>query len=132
MGIGESVEAKRDLRKIDRRTIAFYLLVFDGTERQILGHLLDISEKGLQIWGENEIVVDRPYFLSMRLPALMKKDRDEIFFSATSRWCRHDRISETYLTGFQIENLRSTTRKIISALIRDFGYSRQDSASARS
>ena len=117
---GEQENVIKDKRQTDRWYLVFYLRVFDGMSSKILGHLVDISEKGIMLICDNPIEVNEDYRLRMRLPNQMK-DRDEILFSATSRWCKSDANPDFYLVGFQIYDLEPTTRDLINTLIRDFG-----------
>lgn len=111
----------KKLRQVDRWYLVYYLRVFDGMSRNILGHLVDISEKGLMLICENPVEVHGDYRLRMRLPNQMK-DRDEILFSATSRWCKKDANPDFYLVGFEMHDLAPKIREIIVSLIQDFSY----------
>ncbi len=115
-------EKKKELRQDDRWYLVFYLRVFDGMSRKIFGHLIDISENGIMLISDNPVEVNEDYRLRMRLPNQMK-DRDEIIFSATSRWCKSDANPDFYLIGFQIHDLDPTIRNLIVQLIKDFSYS---------
>jgi c-di-GMP-binding flagellar brake protein YcgR len=112
---------RKKLRQADRWYLVYYLRVFDGMSRNILGHLVDISEKGLMLICENPVEVHGDYRLRMRLPNQMK-DRDEIIFSATSRWCKKDSNPDFYLVGFEMHDLAPKIREIIVSLITDFSY----------
>jgi hypothetical protein len=112
---------RKEKRQADRWYLVFYLRVFDGMSHKILGHLIDISEKGIMLICDNPVEVNEGYRLRMRLPNQMK-ERDEIIFSATSRWCKPDVNPDFYLVGFQIYDLDPTTRDLISSLIKDFSY----------
>lgn len=112
---------RKDKRHVERWYLVFYLRVFDGMSRKILGHLIDISDKGIMLICDNPIKVNEDYRLRMRLPNQMK-DGDEIIFSATSRWCKSDSNPDFYLVGFQIYDLEPTTRDLINNLIKDFSY----------
>lgn len=109
------------LRQVERWYLVYYLRVFDGMSRNILGHLVDISEKGLMLICENPVEVNGDYRLRMRLPNQMK-DRDEIIFSATSRWCKKDANPDFYLVGFEMHDLAPKIREIIVSLIKEFHY----------
>jgi len=112
---------RKKLRQADRWYLVYYLRVFDGMSRNILGHLIDISEKGLMLICENQVEVHGDYRLRMRLPNQVK-DRDEILFSATSRWCKKDANPDFYLVGFEMHDLAPKIREIIGTLISDFSY----------
>lgn len=121
MNTGERAGQGRDVRQVGRKYLVFYLRVFDGMSSKILGHLVDISEKGIMLVGDNPITVGEEYRLRMRLPTQMK-DRAEIVFTATSRWCKSDANPDFYLVGFQIDELDSSARELVAALIKDFSY----------
>ncbi|MGB3222994.1 MAG: PilZ domain-containing protein [Desulforhopalus sp.] len=112
---------KKDLRQVDRRNLIFYLRVFDGMSHKILGHAVNISEKGVMLICDDPVEVDKDFRLRMHLPSLMK-DTDEIIFSATSKWYKKDADPKFYLAGFQIEKLEPVNEKVIDNLIKEFSY----------
>lgn len=112
---------RKEMRQVDRRYLVFYLRVFDGMSSKIVGHLIDISEKGIMMITDNPVEVNQDYRLRMRLPT-QGKDRNEIVFKATSRWCKGDSNPDFYLAGFQMYDLDPETSKLVGNLIRDFGY----------
>ncbi len=112
---------KQELREVNRRYLVFYLRVYDGMSSKILGHLVDISEKGMMLISDNPIPVNENYRLRMRLPTQMK-ERSEIMFDATSRWCKTDANPDFFLAGFQMRELEKSNRELVLTLIRDFSY----------
>jgi len=112
------LDGKRDLRKIERRYLVFYLRVFDGMSSKILGHLVDISEKGIMLLSDDPIQINEDYRLRMRLPTEMK-ERNEIVFSATSRWCKSDLNPDFFRAGFQMHDLKPDIKKLITKSSRD-------------
>lgn len=115
------LEEKRNLRSIERRYLVFYLRVFDGQSSNILGHLVDISAQGIMLLSDDAIQVNQDYRLRMRLPTELK-DRNEVIFTATSRWCKQDSNPDFFRVGFQMHDLEPYTKKLITKLIHDFGY----------
>jgi hypothetical protein len=114
-------EKRQELRQVDRRYLVFYLRIYDGMSSKIIGHLVDLSEKGMMLITDHPVPVNEDYRLCMRLPAQMK-DRGEIILAATSRWCKSDENPDFYLVGFQMHDLEPPARDLISTLLRDFGY----------
>ena len=110
-----------DLRQADRRCLVFYLRVFDGLNHEILGHLLNISEKGVLLMTDEPVDLNEDHRLRICLPASVR-DRHEVVLRGTSRWCRKGPGRDLYLTGFQVSGLDTATEKIISNLIKDLGY----------
>jgi hypothetical protein len=120
---GEKGE-RQELREISRKYLVFYLRIYDGMSNKILGHLVDISEKGLMLICDNPIPENENYRLRMRLPTTMK-ERNEILFDATSRWCKSDSNPDFFLAGFQMYELQKSNKDLILALIKDFSYNEE-------
>ena len=112
----------QEMREVIRWYPVFYLRIYNADSNKILGHLVDISEKGLMLICDRVVPINEDYQLRMRLPAQMK-DRREILFRATSRWCKADANPGFFLAGFHLRMLESASRELILALIRDFSYS---------
>jgi PilZ domain len=112
---------RRDMRQVGRRYLMFYLRVYDGMSNKILGHLVDISEKGVMLICDEAIPVNAAYRLRMRLPTQMK-ERSELLFNAVCKWSRVDANPDFCLAGFFIEELEPINRDLITSLIEDFGY----------
>lgn len=112
---------RKEMRQVERKYIVFYLRVFDGMSRKVLGHLVDISEKGIMMISDTPIEVNESFRLRMSLPAQLK-DSSEVLFTATSRWCKQDENPDFYLSGFYLHDLEVETENVIRRLIVDFGY----------
>ncbi|WP_136807942.1 PilZ domain-containing protein [Desulfosediminicola flagellatus] len=116
-----AVKDRKDMRGVERRHLVFYLRVFDGMSSKVIGHIVDISSKGLMLISDNPVPVNENYRLRMRLPSEIG-DKDEILIDATSRWCKPDENPDFFITGFQIFNLTSDIEKYILCLINDFSF----------
>ncbi len=108
-------------RQVERKYLVFYLRVFDGMSSNVIGHVVNISEKGVMLLSDDPTPVNEEYRLRMRLPSEIT-DKGEIIFNATSRWCKPDANPDFYLTGFQIHELSSSIKKNILSLIDDFSF----------
>lgn len=113
-----------DQRQVARRHLVFYLRIFDGMSSRVLGHLMDISPKGLMLLSDEPVAENEEYRLRMRLPKEVS-GREEVVFEAVSRWCRQDENPDFYVVGFQIKDMGSETKESISHLIEEFGFSDQ-------
>jgi len=120
--VAEKEKKGAEQRQVTRRHLVFYLRVFDGMSSRVVGHLIDISAKGLMLLCDQPVALNEEYRLRMRLPQEIV-DSDEIVFKATSRWCRPDDNPDFYITGFQIQDLDSETERTVSSLIEEFGFS---------
>lgn len=88
---------------------------------KVIGHIVDISDRGLMLISDSPIPVNEEYRLRMRLPAEIV-DKDEIVIDATSRWCKQDENPDFYISGFQITTLTAEIQKYITCLIEDFSF----------
>ncbi len=121
MGSSEAEKEQKNRRQVDRKYLVFYLRVFDGMSTNVIGHVVNISSKGVMLLSDNPTPVNEEYRLRMRLPSEII-DRGEIIFNATSRWCKPDVNPDFYLTGYQIYDLSSAIRNSILCLIDDFSF----------
>lgn len=110
-----------EMRQVERRHLVFYLRVFDGMSTDVIGHIVDISAKGVMLISDAPIAVGESFRLRMRLPSRIA-NKDELIFSATSRWCKQDINPDFYITGFEIFDVEEEITKYILCLIDDFGF----------
>lgn len=116
---GETQE--KEMRKVERRHLVFYLRVFDGMSNRVLGHVVDISTRGVMLISDQPIPVNGQHLLRMRLPSTIG-NRDELLFNASSKWCKQDINPDFYITGFEIEEVNEEVARFILCLVDDFGF----------
>ena len=116
---GEGQE--KDMRKVERRHLVFYLRVFDGMSNRVLGHVVDISTKGVMLISDQPITVNEHHLLRMRLPSSIA-NKDELLFNATSKWCKQDINPDFYVTGFEIQEVGEEIARYLLCLVDDFGF----------
>lgn len=102
------IEDKNNRRKLERKYLLFYLRVLEGSENEVLGHLVNFSSGGLMLLSDTAVAVHKKYQLRLRLPAFTC-ERSELVFDAFSRWCRKDVNPEFYLTGYQVDELETSS-----------------------
>ena len=111
----------REKRKSKRRHLIYYLKVFDSVENRLLGHLVDITTKGIQLICEAPIEVNKNYSLKMLLPKEMMEE-EQMDFEAFCLWCRRDVNPEFFAVGFEMRELSSQSIELIKGLIAYFGF----------
>lgn len=111
----------RNRRQVERKYLVFYLRVYDGMSSKVLGHVVNISSRGVMLLSDQVTPINEEYRLRMKLPAEVA-ERGEIVFNAISRWCRPDANPDFYLTGFQIEELGAVVKDDILSLINEFSF----------
>ncbi|WP_457577725.1 PilZ domain-containing protein [Desulfomarina sp.] len=125
MKVENSVHNEDDRRVEDRDGIIFYLRVFDGKSTRIVGHLVNISPRGLLLLCDDPVVAGEDYRLRLCLPPVVA-DRREVVISATSRWCSREDDSEFYRAGFQIHDPSPEIAKTVDLLVEKCGYKPTD------
>ncbi len=112
-------------RNLQRRHLIFYLEVFDDTTGQQLGHLVDLTTKGLKLVSKEAFPDGQTYNMRMTLPEDYFEEKT-LRFKATSRWSTNAVNPDFYDTGFQAEDLDRETIDIIVKLIQALGFSDSD------
>lgn len=110
---------KGDKRKVQRWHLVFYLRVFDGESNSIVGHLVDISARGLMLVCGAPIEKNRTLTLRIKLPK-EQGGRQEILLAATCRWCRQDPNPDFYIAGFKTAAISPDLNEYLRQLINDF------------
>lgn len=106
---------KRDMK---RHYLIYYLRVFNRENGEVLGHLVDITTKGIMIMRDSPIEVGLNYALRIRwrnaAGRLQLAD-----FEGECRWCRPDVNPDFYGAGFVISSDSNIHIAPISQLIND-------------
>ncbi len=108
-------------RRVKRSHLIYYLRVFDQSNNQILGHLVDITPEGAMLISELPIVTSAHFQLRMMLPAEIF-GRDHLDFEAESLWSKRDINPDFHDTGFRLLNVEVKDTAIISRLIDEYGF----------
>jgi len=102
-------------RQSDRKALKVYLKVMDTKTNDLLGHAVDITEKGVMLTCEGPIEAGVGFDLQLELPAEIEGIR-EIHFSARSMWSTKDSETDFYNTGFEFSGLSERDSRIIAAV----------------
>ncbi len=112
----------RELRTFKRRHLIYYLEVIDAESNQILGHLVDLTPKGLMLISKEPIEKGRAFSLRMKLPEDIV-DEPHLEFHAKSLWTGKDINPDFYDTGFEVIDLPPRAKEFIQHLIEQMGFS---------
>lgn len=121
---GNNTEQSGEQRRLNRHHLIYYLRVFDGISNRVVGHIVDISPRGLMLITDEPIAVQEEFRLRMRFPGSgsdQESGKDELLFDAVCKWCREDENPEFYIAGFQIGDLPESATNFIQGLIAEFG-----------
>lgn len=108
---------KRDMK---RHYLIYYLRVFNRENGEVLGHLVDITPKGIMVMRDSPIETGVMY--SLRLRWRNSAGKLQIAdFEGVCRWCRPDVNPDFYGAGFAISTEHPEHIGVIHALIEDLG-----------
>jgi len=107
-----------DRRKSKRVKSPYYLKAIDSNTNRLIGHLADISTGGMMLIRKRPINTDAAFKLKISLPIAVKASK-EITFDANCRWCMKSVDSNSYDTGFQLQNVSHEDAKVIKEFIQD-------------
>ena len=111
----------RDKRKLRRRHLLYYLRVFDRTNDNLVGHLVDITHEGIMLITEHSIEPDQVFQFRMDLPKEIM-GREQMHFDAESLWYRKDTNPNFYNIGFRFLRVSQHHFALIEELLDDFGF----------
>ena len=107
-------------RNMKRHYLIYYLRVFNRVTGEVLGHLVDITSKGIMIMRDSPIEVGLNYSLRLRWRNSAGK-LQLADFDGVCRWCRPDVNPDFYGAGFAITTSDESTVQAIHSLINDLG-----------
>lgn len=118
--MAKKVDDAANQRDLKRHYLIYYLRVFNRETGEVLGHLVDITTKGIMIMRDSPIEVGVNYQLRIRWRnssgRLQLAD-----FEGVCRWCRPDVNPDFYGAGFVISAADEKHIAAIQSLIRDLG-----------
>ena len=111
----------QERRKAERRSLTYYLPVINDDTQQVIGHLIDMSTKGLMIDSKNPIPSGIDYNLRLDLTENIWH-RPIIRFVARSKWSRPDSIQPyLYNAGFEIIKISPGDAEAIKMIAEKYG-----------
>lgn len=114
-------ERFNELRQLKRRHLIYYLEVFDQKTGKLLGHLVDLTVKGIKLISKEKIAPEQSFSLRMIMPEEYCPEK-EVRFTANSTWCGEDVNPDFFATGFNTPDLPEETRRLFMILINQVGF----------
>ena len=102
-------------RKTERQNPFYFLRVYDVSNRQLGGRVINMTNDGLTLVSEEPIKKDTFFKFRMTLPETIP-DRKQMTFSAKSIWCEEDNEPGYYRIGLCFENLSPKNLETINHL----------------
>ena len=111
----------QERRKYPRKDLLLFANVYDSKSEKIIGTLLNITLEGAMVLTESKIDQNNEMELHIKLPDNFVK-KNELVFTANTRWCAPDINPEYYDVGYQFANVSEEDRNIIKAIIEKYGF----------
>jgi hypothetical protein len=118
--IGEEC-AMQERRKYPRKDLLLFANVYDSKSGKIVGTLLNITLEGAMVLSESKIDADNTMELHIKLPDNFVQ-KNELVFTANSRWCGPDINPEFFDVGYQFANVTDEDSQIIQTIIEKYGF----------
>ena len=114
----------QERRTLKRRSLSYYMLVMEANTQETIGHLVDITPKGLLMDSPKPFPLEKVYRLHLEtMPDVA--DKNYIVFTARTKWCLPD-VIEPYLydIGFSIVDIAPHDAEIVQRIAEK--YATQD------
>lgn len=108
-------------RTMKRRHLIYYLRVFDSKDDSLVGHVIDITTEGIQLFSEEPIEIGKEFKFKMALPEFIKENV-EIEFEGVCSWSKRDVNQDFYVAGFKFGKLPEKEVKLINQLVMEAGF----------
>ena len=106
-------------RRLSRNHLFYYFRVFDRSDNNLVGFMVDLSPEGLKIISESEVRVGHTYYLRLN-PPLEIYGKELLEFDAECMWCRKNTDPDYFNAGFRLFNVSNENIELIQRLVDDF------------
>ncbi|MBN2656042.1 MAG: PilZ domain-containing protein [Spirochaetales bacterium] len=111
------------MREKHRRTLYYYLKVYENSESEPLGFLADITTEGCLLLTEQPLRVDSQLKLKVALPRGGGMEENNLEFSSVVRWVRREENRSLYSSGLSFTDKNESRDLVIEKLINHIGFS---------
>jgi hypothetical protein len=95
--------------------------VLNDDTHEILGHMVEVGEIGLQLETTVPLPLQKDYYLRLELTPELA-DRPYIIFIARTKWCKMDDIEPNlYHVGFEIAEIMPDDKQIFLRVLAKYG-----------
>ncbi len=110
-----------DRRQVRRWYLVLYLRVFDADTGEQLGHLVEISQKGLMVVSDLPFPLEREFHLSLDVPH-PDGTRERLHLNARSLWTSADANPDFHDTGFELVQVNQYRVDRIRTLVEELSF----------
>jgi hypothetical protein len=108
-------------RILKRRHLIYYLEIYDEDTGLPLGHLVDVTTRGIKLVSKTPIEANKTFHMRMMLPAGYFQET-VLHIEAISKWSNNDVNPDFFDTGFEVKPLDIRARQIIMKLVNLVGF----------
>lgn len=107
-------------RTVPRRKVSFYFQILDPATEEVIGHLTDISVKGLMIDRQQPLLDGTVLQIRIETPP-GQFDTKFIDFSARTVWCRPDSmVPNVFNIGMEITEITEINKQMLERLFETY------------
>ena len=106
-------------RKLRRKSLSYYLRVFDVSTNQPIGDAVNMTTEGILLISDHPIETNAIFRLRMSLPKGIYEN-GYLEFTAESKWWEKGFIPDSYNVGFQLKNMSQKGIQVIESLLEKF------------
>lgn len=117
----------KEQRTIQRHHLSYYLEVYNAITQKSLGHIVNISAKGMMLVSQRRLLTHVIFNLEIRLPIPLLGGK-LLQFEALSHWCNEDVTPGYYDTGFSFDNPPIRLPALVEALTDYFSFPEQNNS----
>lgn len=109
-----------EVREQERHIIGAEIPVFDAQSGQLVGHLADLSGKGLMLIGDACPTKDIEYDLKLVLPR--PEGEEKLFLMTQCRWVRMGEVDDTFESGFLVRDTSPELQTQLQNIAHEFDF----------
>ena len=114
-----------DERKLTRKTLSYFIDVFNEQEDVPVGLLVDISDEGMMINFRQELAIGKCFELAV--PCEDNRRAEKVPFKAQSIWCKKIGEGGNYDVGFKLVEASPEAQKVFDELKKHLHENRKES-----
>ncbi|MBB5022317.1 PilZ domain-containing protein [Desulfurispira natronophila] len=117
-----------DSRKANRRNLIYYFPVFRQGTHELLGRIVDLTEKGFMLVHEGSIPQGQVYEVYIKLPGEVREwEKVNVPLRVMSRWSKRDINASLLATGFEFVEIDDNGAYHINRIIMTYQFEKQSS-----
>ena len=108
-------------RRQKRWHLIYYLKVYDKNSGELIGHMADITTRGVMVINETPVEDNKAFTLSLELPENFGEDKF-LEFEAESHWHDKDINPKYFANGFMITKITKKNMDILKEMIKRYFF----------